>query len=295
MELTRKQIILIAIISGAILLLTMAAVLISAPADGDAPPEPSSSPAATASPSAAPTATASPEPTVFRLPLVPAWDTPQPTRETEGTVNAFVPHVTAAPGTEPPGEGAGPQAEAGDEQARDILAVGLQDGRTAALLMLRISDDTLTVTALPADAPGPTGRPLEETFLAGDDLAARAAQAASLAEGATGRSWGDWMALDLGCLPAVLEITGPLGDGLAAVLAGDGTERARGALSLMAGTVTYLEQVSLLKLPALRRAVGDAFASSLNTRELWSLLWTVRRGVTVRGSLRSAENAEGSV
>jgi flagellar basal body-associated protein FliL len=81
MELTRKQIILIAVISGVILLLTVAAVLIFTPGEEEAAPEPTAIQSPTASPEPTPTSEPTPSPTAFRLPLVPRWDTPQPTLE----------------------------------------------------------------------------------------------------------------------------------------------------------------------------------------------------------------------
>ena len=81
MELTRKQIILISIISGLILLLTVAAILIFTPGEEDAAPEPTATPQPTATLVPTPSPTITPSPTAFRLPLVPQWDTPQPTME----------------------------------------------------------------------------------------------------------------------------------------------------------------------------------------------------------------------
>ncbi len=81
MELTRKQIILIAVISGVILLLTVAAVLIFTPGEEETAPEPTATPSLTASPEPTPTSEPTPSPTAFRLPLVPRRDTPQPTLE----------------------------------------------------------------------------------------------------------------------------------------------------------------------------------------------------------------------
>ena len=81
MELTRKQIILIAVISGVILLLTVAAVLIFTPGEEETAPEPTATPSLTASLEPTPTSEPTPSPTAFRLPLVPRWDTPQPTLE----------------------------------------------------------------------------------------------------------------------------------------------------------------------------------------------------------------------
>ena len=262
MELTKKQLILIAAISGAILLLTVAAVLIATPGDGAAAVGPPASPARTASPTATPEPTTTPAPTAFRLPLVPQWDTPRPTADMAG---AFVPQPTAS-ATEPPGDGSGPWVEGQGEYTQDILAVGLREGRAAALLMLRFTEGTLTITALP----------LDESPLGGKDIQEQGAQAAARVEAATGRRCRGWMALDLSCLPAVLEITGPLGDLDPKPVSAEGT------LSLAMGAVACVERVSLLKFPALKRAMGDAFASSLSTRELWSLFWTVRRGVSTR-------------
>ena len=167
MELTKKQLILIAAISGAILLLTVAAVLIATPGDGEASVDPTASPAQTASPTATPEPTTTPAPTAFRLPLVPQWDTPRPTADMAG---AFVPQPTAS-ATEPPGDGSGPWVEGQGEYTQDILAVGLREGRAAALLMLRLNESALTITALP----------LDETSLVGRDIQEQGAQAAAQA------------------------------------------------------------------------------------------------------------------
>ena len=78
------------------------------------------------------------------------------------------------------------------------------------------------------------------------DLKAQGVQAASLAEAATGRRWEAWMALDLACLPAVLEITGPLGD------FDPDASSVQDALSLAVGAAACIERVSLLKFPALK-------------------------------------------
>ncbi len=272
MELTKKQIILVATISGAILLLTLAAVLIFAPRGEDETGAPTAAPTETIQPTPTITPTASPTPTAFRLPLVPQWDTPHPTADTAG---AFVPQPTGR-AADPPGDGAGPWVSAYDEGAKDILAVGLQDGRAAALLMLRLSGDMLTITALPVEDP-----PRLE-----GDLTAQGTQAVAMTGSATGRRYTAWMALDLACLPGVLKITGPLGD------FGGEAVSSQGGLSLAMGAVIYLERVSLLRLPALKGAIGDAFASNLSTRELWNLFWTLRRGVTVRCSLLATEKQE---
>ena len=96
MELTRKQIILIAAISGAILLLTVAAVLIFTPAEEEALATPTASPTVTASPAPTPEPTATPSPTAFRLPLVPQWDTPEPLQGPAGA-GVFAPQGTAGP------------------------------------------------------------------------------------------------------------------------------------------------------------------------------------------------------
>ena len=88
MELTRKQIILISVISGLVLLLTVAAILFFTPGEEDAAPEPTATPQPTATLAPTPSPTITPSPTVLRLPLVPQWDTPQPTMEPSSGVFA---------------------------------------------------------------------------------------------------------------------------------------------------------------------------------------------------------------
>ena len=100
MELTKKQIILILAISGAILLLTAAAVLIFTPGDDAAAPEPAATVPPTDTPLASACPTDTPIPTVFRLPLVPQGDTPQPSKEPAAGI--FAPYGTAPAETEGP-------------------------------------------------------------------------------------------------------------------------------------------------------------------------------------------------
>ena len=269
MELTKKQIILVATISGAILLLTLAAVLIFAPRGEDETGAPTAAPTETIQPTPTITPTASPTPTAFRLPLVPQWDTPQPSGEPVGA-GVFAPQTLVPEGT------AGPWVDAGDGHTRDILAVGLREGRAAALLLLRLSGNTLTVMALPAD----------EGLLAGADLTEPGEEAASKVKALTGLCCGSWMALDLACLPMVLEITGPLGDPGTDVLS------MAGIMAMAEGAVTYVQRVSLLKLPALKRAMGDCFRSNMSTWDLWRFFWTVRGGVEVRSKMLLVERVQ---
>ena len=292
MQLSRKQVILISVVSGVVLLVTVAAACLLPIGAGDTPAEPTAFPLETASLSPSPTAVPTPTPTAFRLPLVPQWDTPRPTAESTGAFGAFVPRAFAPPDGISPTGTAGAWVGAYDEHTKDILAVGLQNGRAAVLLLTQLDGGGLRAAALPADVPVKDGRPLEAVALSGDVLEERGAHAAALVTEATGMSYGAWLALDLSCLPAVLEITGPLDDLGAKTLAGNGRQRAQGALSLLTASVSYLQRASLLQLPALKRAVGEGFASSLSTWELWSLFWTVRRGIAVRGLLLSSDGRQ---
>ena len=112
MELTKKQLILIAAISGAILLLTVAAILLSTAGDGEASVAPTAFPTQTASPTATPAATVTPAPTAFRLPLVPQWDTPRPTADPWGALDALVPRGSTPPSIVFPTGTAGPWVQA---------------------------------------------------------------------------------------------------------------------------------------------------------------------------------------
>lgn len=93
MQLSQKQTILIAVLSGVALLLALTAALLFSTVNDEAPVEPTASPAATATAAPAPTPTATPEPTIFRLPLVPEWDTPRPSAEPV-TAGIFAPQGT---------------------------------------------------------------------------------------------------------------------------------------------------------------------------------------------------------
>ena len=263
MELSKKQIWVISIVSGVVLLLAIGAAVFLSPGAADAPetsPEPSSTPTESPAPTGTPT------PTIFLLPLVPQWDTPQPTAAS-GAVGDFVPQ-TGAPPQETLEEGAeGPWVSAGDEHSKDILAVGLQEGRTAALLLLQLVGDELTITALP----------MERTPLPGPTLADQGAQAASLVEAATGHRYGAWMVLDLSCLPAVLAIIGPLAAPGAETLAKPGD-----ALAMAEGALSYVRRASIWQFPSLKQAIGNRYASNLSVWELWKLLWALRSLGTLR-------------
>ncbi len=285
MQLSRKQVVLISVASGVVLLLTVALILIFSPKDADLPAEPAPSPTDTAPPTAPPTALPTPIPTAFRLPLVPQQDEPGPTAEPSGAIGAFAPRLSVTPDLGQSGGTIGPWVMADDECTRDILAVGLRDGRAAVLLFLRLGQERLTLAALSTDVMGKTDTPLEDTVLSGYDLAVQGEQAAALVGELTGRRYGAWLAMDLACLPMVLKVTGPMAGHGAEMLDGDGQQRAQGALTLGTGAATFFRQASLLKFPAIRQAAGDAFASNLSTRELWSLFWTLRNGVTIRALL----------
>lgn len=118
MELTRKQIILIAAVSGAILLLTVAAVLIFTPGE-EALAAPTASPTATAVPTPTPSPTATPAPTEYRLPLVPQWEAPQPGSD-PANAGVFAPQTVIPEGT------AGPWLDAGDGYDEDDQSAGLR-------------------------------------------------------------------------------------------------------------------------------------------------------------------------
>ncbi len=112
MQLSRRQVIWISVISGVVLLLTLAAVLIFTPGDEDVSSEPAATPLETASPTVTPVPTVTPSPTAFRLPLVPQWETPQPAAGTDGIIGAFVPRPTASPDTALPAGPLSPWVEA---------------------------------------------------------------------------------------------------------------------------------------------------------------------------------------
>ena len=108
MQLSRKQVILISVISGVVLLLTLAIALIYTPGAEDLFPEPTPSPAQTACPTSTPSPAPTPTPTAFRLPLVPQWDTPRPTADPWGALDALIPRDFSPPSIAFPTGTAGP-------------------------------------------------------------------------------------------------------------------------------------------------------------------------------------------
>ncbi len=87
MQLSRKQVIVISVVSGVVLLLTLASALFLSSGEEEGTAEPTAAPEETALPTDTPAPPVTPSPTLFRLPLVPQFDTPSPT----GTVDALVP------------------------------------------------------------------------------------------------------------------------------------------------------------------------------------------------------------
>ena len=271
MALSKKQIILISVISGVVLLLAVGAALFLSPGEGEASPVPTASPTPTPVPTQTPPPTATPAPPIQRLPLVPLWDTPRPSAE---------PLAEESPASRAPAEGAGPWVGVNEGKRQDILAVGLLEGRAAALLLVRTEGETVTVIGVPSDLAGPEGLPLSQMDLAGEGPAAQAESAAKAVERALGLRYGAYMGLDLQCLPALLEVMGlaPLADALNQ----PGPAGAQGALDLAAEALRYVSRASLLQYPAVRRAVGAAFGSNLSVRELWQLLRAVLASQSVR-------------
>ena len=282
MALSKKQIILISVISGVVLLLAVGAALFLSPGEGEASPVPTASPTPTPVPTQTPPPTATPAPPIQRLPLVPLWDTPRPSAE---------PLAEESPASRAPAEGAGPWVGVNEGKRQDILAVGLLEGRAAALLLVRTEGETVTVIGVPSDLSGPEGLPLSQMDLAGEGPAAQAESAAKAVERALGLRYGAYMGLDLRCLPALLEVMGlaPLADALNQ----PGPAGAQGALDLAAEALRYVSRASLLQYPAVRRAVGASFGSNLSVRELWQLLRAVKGAAALRCALLPTQVRQG--
>ena len=156
MQLSRKQMILIVSLSGvAVLLLVGLLIFLTyfhqkepVPAEPSVPPV-TVTPAPTETPTPSPTQTATPQPTPYFLPLVP-----------EGDVSAPTP-VPAEPSASPSPTGTGTPEAAGisknprdgiyNDEIKEFMAIGTQNGEAIAVLLVRVEPPKATVVAIPCE------------------------------------------------------------------------------------------------------------------------------------------------
>lgn len=238
-------------------------------------PLPSQSPPAASTP----TPTATPAPTAYLLPLVPLGE--------------------ATPTVSPPGAAASPTPSMNpiegqyDSDTKDFMAVGLQNGKAAALFIVHLTPETLSVIAIPAETLttvytldgggavcGASLRPIgDAAAFGGTERKLKAWNTVWALRQLTGVRLEEYLVLDVSCLAEAVSIIGPLSAGeesidsarTAALLLEEGEQRAQSLLFLAEGMLNKLNETSFWKLSSLQRAVKGKFYSSLTYRELVTL------------------------
>lgn len=301
MHLTRKQIILIVSLSGVAVLLIIGLILLlnygnkrdPIPEEPSLPPAtdtplPSETPAPSPTPTPQPTDT--PAPTPYYLPLVPQGAAPPPTpAPTPSPSPAPTPvQKAAAPRIHPD-----PRDGTYNDQIREFMAIGVQNGEAIAVLLVHVEPPKASVVAIPCETlaivytlgPGTTVESVEAA-----PLETATARAESAREGCWNLIWAvknligyrapAFLCVDFDCMDAFfsfapsLDVGGSVIDleAFTGMLEEHGEQRARSMALLGVGAARFLGKVSLWDIPAFRSATSGAFSSSLSVFELLALM-----------------------
>ena len=306
MELTRKQKILLAALSGVAVLLVVGLVLwINLDRSGDPvpeePPLPSFSAAPTPAESPTPSPSPSPEPTPYYLPLVP-----------DGTVKP-----TKEPSPSPTTEAAAPAVKADARigtyhaKQKEFAAIGTQNGEAVAVLLVKVQPPAAEITAIPAETLATVYTLGPHAQVQAIDLApigTACARAVTEREGCWNLVWAiknlsgyqppHYLCCNLDCMDAffefvpAIETSGGAVDAaaFAAILSSSGEDRALRFAEVGVGVVRCLSEVSLWELPAFKSATKDAFSSSLSFLELLALMRTLKTVETFAVAVYDAAN-----
>lgn len=309
MELTRKQKILLAVLSGVAALLILGLILwITLDRSGDPvpeePPLPSftEAPTPTESPTPSPSPSPTASPTPYVLPLVPD--------------QTAVPAASAAPSPEP--EAAVPavrtEAQTGEynSKQKDFLAIGTHNGAAVAVLLVRVRPPVAEITAIPAETPAPVYLLGPDAAIKGLDrvpIGSACARAVTEREGCWNLVWAvknltgfqppHYLCVDFACMDAFFSFVPTLAseDGsidrsaFSDILHDAGDARAARFAALGVGVVRCLNELSLWELPSFRTATKGAFSSSLSVLELLSLMRTLKAVETFTVSVYGATAA----
>lgn len=305
MELTGKQKILLAALSGIALLLILGLILwIVLSGSGDPvpeePPLPSFTAAPTPTPSATPSPSPSPTPTPYYLPLVPDGAAapqvvPSPSSTTEASAQAQI-RTDARVGRY-------------DADCKEFAAIGTRNGAAIAVLLVRAEPPHAEITAIPAETVAPVytlGANAEVLRLDLAPIGTASLLAKSPRAGCWNLVWAiknlvgvqvpHYLCVDLACMDAffsfvpAIETDGGSIDAtsFSALLCDSGKDRAARLASFGVGVVRYLGEVSLWELPAFKAATKDAFSASLSVLELLSLMHTLKAVKTFSVSVYDA-------
>jgi hypothetical protein len=304
MQLTRKQLILIASLGGvALLLIVGLSFLVHCAGSRDPiPAEPSLPPVSAApsdTPSPAPTVepSASPSPTPYVLPLVPGGGSgASPTRAPSPT-----PEATAGPETDAdPAVGIKNDARTGvyRDDIKEFMAIGTQNGEAIAILLVHVEPPAASVVAIPCETLAAVYTLSEDASVERTDAApigSATARAKGVRQGCWNLVWAvknlvgwrapEYLYVDLGCMDAFFSFVPSLSAGtreidlaaFSAMLSESGETRARSMGEFGVGVVRFLGSVSLWELPAFKSATRDAFASSLSVFDLLALMRDLKK------------------
>ncbi len=316
MQLSRRQTILIVTLSGVAALLIVGLLLLmhygskrDPIPDEPALPSASASPTPTATPEPTPAPTDTPAPTVYYLPLVP-----EGTEKATPTPATPTPAPTGTPTSEPEAQAlrvrSSPREGVYNEQIREFMAIGTQNGEAIAVLLVHVEPPDASVVAIPYETLATvyrlgSGATIEDVTLA--PIGTATASAETEREGCWNLIWAvknltGWRApaylwVDFGCMEDFFSFAPSL-DGIdfaafSEMLTHSGETLAEDMAQVGVGAVRFLSAVSLWELPAFRSATRGSFASSLSIFELLSLMSTLREVTRFSVSVLPTELKDG--
>ena len=320
MHLTRKQTILIVTLSGVAVLILIGLLLFlhyfrkSEPIPKEpALPSASQTPAPSDTPSPSPVPTETPSPTPYYLPLVP-----------QGAISPTTPGHSTPAVSPSPSPANTPEAEVHipinpregvyNEQIKEFMAIGTQNGEAIAVLLVHVDPPEATVVAIPSEtltAVYTLGEKATVKQVDAAPLKTATARAESAREGCWNLIWAvknllgyrapEYLCVDFSCMEAFFSF--------APVLPADGVEINRDTFLAMlnkpdetraecmaqfgVGIVRYLGKVSLWDLPAFRSATRGAFTSSLSVFELLNLMRSLKKVSTFTIAVLPTEQKNG--
>lgn len=301
MHLTRKQTILIAVLSGVAVLLLIGFLIFwtyfrksdPIPAEPSLPPA-TATPSPEDTPSPSPTPTETPTPTPYYLPLVPegAAATPSPLPATPAA------SPSRTPAGAPEAAGVPPREGEYNDKIKEFMAIGTHNGEAIAVLLVRVKPPETTVVAIPCET-------LSTVYTLGADakvisvdtapIRAATARAESVREGCWNLVWAvknctgyrapAYLCVDFSCMEAFFSFAPGLSadgneidlDAFLRMLDEPDETRAASMAELGVGVVEYLSRASLWDLPAFRSATRGSFTSSLSVLELLQLMSDLKK------------------
>lgn len=216
-----------------------------------------------------------------RLPLVPNWNSDEPVE------------TNTPPPSESPTANFVPTLGQYDDDIKDFLAVGTENGVATAVLLVRLEGTTLYIVAIPYEAEA-----LVYTLNSDCQIteASRLSLGLAIDRGGNDKNQQSWnliwsvknligvqvshyLSIDLKCLPDVLNeletLSGVNADyssaNIGQYLQLSGESRAYFILDLGVGLLKKLRNVSIWELPGIQSATKGQVRSSLGTRELIAL------------------------